>query len=113
MQDEIAHRVGTDRGEQRTVEPQPMRANADVRGRAAYIRGKAGDVDERRANIVAVQVDTRSAHMEGVIRFSIHRYFTLATLKRLHVLTFQRVDRHARIATGVALFDPGILRVVA
>src|SRR6266508_6084922 len=67
VQDEIANRVDPDRSEQCAIEPQPVRADADVRGRAANIRGKAGDIDKRRTNIIAIQVDRRAAHVEGII----------------------------------------------
>ncbi len=57
IQDKVAYMVISDSGEERRPQAQTSRANADVRGTAANISGKTGDIHERSTDIVGVEID--------------------------------------------------------
>ncbi len=47
--------------------PSRRAADADVGGRASDVGGKTLDVRKRRADVVAVEVDRRAAHVKRVV----------------------------------------------
>jgi hypothetical protein len=59
--DEAAHLLVADPGDQRRFEPQPRRADGDVRGAAADRLGEGADILEPPADLLTVEVDRRAA----------------------------------------------------
>ena len=72
-EDEVADGVVADARQQRGLQPEPSRSDADVRRRAADVGREARDLLERGADVVRVEVDRRAAHVERVVRTAAHR----------------------------------------
>jgi hypothetical protein len=87
VHDEVADLILAQRGQQRGVQPQPPRANADIGRAAADIGSEAGDLLERRADIVRVQVDRGAADRQQVVGFCHH----------FHLVEFRSQEPGARI----------------
>src|ERR1700730_4410557 len=93
MHDEVAHLVVPYRRQERWPQAQTPRTDADIRRAATDIGSKAGDLLERRADVVGVEIDGRSSHSDQVVGFA-NRFHTRLLFSS--DAAFHLVKRHTK-----------------
>ena len=110
MQDEVAHLVVPYRRQECWPQAQAPRTDTDIRRATADVGSKAGNLLERRSDVVGVEIDGRSSHSDQVVEFA-NRFHTRLLFSS--DAGFHLVKRHTRITRLVVMFDPGMIGVLA
>src|SRR5437588_12775892 len=106
MQDKVAHLVVPYRRKECWPQAQAPRTDADIRRAAPDEGSKAGDLLERRSDVVGVEIDGRSTHSDQVVGFAnrFHTRLLFSSDARFHL-----VKRHTRISGPEVLFEPVVI----